>query len=288
MFVKSETKALLNLESALTDSAAIVVTFFLLGSFAPGGGSIVDLFVGVSATLLFSTIIALVLGIAWLELLKTLKERAYSYIITLAVVLGLYSVVEFAGGAGPVAALVFGIVLRNGKELSAHLPIKTNFVLDERIRRFHSEVTFFLKTFFFVYVGILFSVENLTLPLIAFSLAILGLLVAARVVAVKFLVVLRPEEREDQDILAIMMPRGLTSVVLASIVVSTLTADVTFLVDVAFTVIVLSNIVVTAGVFFAGRRRMKALKIPMEKARNNVSSTLVLWSESEIPMSPSS
>jgi len=262
MKVKSETKALLNLESALTDSAAILVVFLLLGLLGPLAGKTDNVAVGILATILFSTVIAVLLGIGWLEILKLLKDRAYSYMITLAVVLGLYSIVEFLGGTGPVAALVFGIVLSNGKEISQHLPIKTDFVLDERLKRFHSEITFFLKTFFFVYVGIIFSIERLTLPLIIFSIVILVIIIASRVIGVKFLVALRPEEREDQDVLLIMMPRGLTSVVLASILAATAIEDVSFLVDVAFTAIILTNVLVTAGVFIVERRRIKAKEIP--------------------------
>lgn len=262
MKVKSDTKALLSLESALTDAAAIVVFFAVLNTFGPSTGSPTDVLTGVLATLAFSTVVALLLGIAWLELLGAMKGRAYSYMITLAVVLGLYAVVEFFGGTGPVAALVFGVVLSNGKEISGRLPIKTDFKLDDKIRWFHSEVSFFLKTFFFVSVGILFSLNRFGPTLALLTGAILGIIVLARYLAVKILISFKPEEREDQDVLLIMMPRGLTSVVLASILVATALGDIGLLVDVAFTVIVLTNVVLTFGVFFAERRRMKARVIP--------------------------
>ncbi len=266
MRVKSETKTLLNLESALTDVAAILIVFLLLGSLGPGTEPGANITVGIIATIFFSTVIALVLGIGWLELLRVMKGRAYSYMITLATVLGLYAIVEYFGGAGAVSALVFGIVLSNGKELSRRLPIKTDFVLDERLRWFHSEVTFFLKTFFFVYMGILFSVEQFTDKLLIFSIILLLLIVGARILAVKFLVIVRPQEKEEQDVLTIMMPRGLTSVVLAimlaAVVGTSANVNVDFLIGVAFTVIVFTNIIMTGGVFFVERRRMKALKIP--------------------------
>ncbi len=262
MRVKSETKALLNLESALTDVAAIFVVFLLLGSIGPRAELGANIQVGIIVTILFSTVIAVVLGIAWLELLRVMKGRAYSYMITLATVLGLYAIVEYLGGAGAVSALVFGIVLSNGKELSRRLPIKTDFELDERLRWFHSEVTFFLKTFFFVFMGILFAIELFTVELLIFSMILLLLIVGARVLAVKFLVIVRPQEREEQDVLTIMMPRGLTSVVLVVILATTAAMDVSFLMGVAFTVIVFTNIIMTGGVFFVERRRMKALEIP--------------------------
>lgn len=262
MRVKSETKALLELESALTDAAAIIVFYALLSSFAPTASGSPNVVTGLLTTILFSTVIAVILGIAWLELLKIMKDRAYAYMITLAVVLGLFGIVETLGGTGPVAALVFGIVLSNGKQISRHLPVKTDFVLTDRIRWFHSEVTFFLKTFFFVSVGIIFSVDAITVPLVVTSLIILLVIVFARLIAVQIVAALRPEEKEDRDVLMIMMPRGLTSVVLASILVATSTSDVSFLVDVAFTVIILTLVVVTAGVFVAERRRLRAFVIP--------------------------
>ena len=121
MRVKLETKTLLSLESSITDALAILVFVAVLNGLGPGPHS--NILLGVAATLVFSTLIAIVLGIAWLELLKMLRTGPYSYVITLAVVLGLYSIVESLGGAGPVAALVFGIVLSNGREISRRLPI---------------------------------------------------------------------------------------------------------------------------------------------------------------------
>ena len=264
MNVRPKTKAFLNLESALTDAAAIIVFFALLGAIGPSAGPPRDVLVGILATLLFSTVVAILLGIAWLEFLRVLRGRAYSYMITLAVVLGLYYAAESLGGTGPVAALVFGIVLSNGKEISRFLPIKTDVVLDDRIRHFHAEVTFFLKTFFFVSVGILFTVTSLGLPLILLSLLVLGIILLARAAAVRLLVALKPEEREDQDVILVMMPRGLTSVVLATILATTVLVDSSLLVDVAFTVVVLTNVVLTAGVFLAEKRRLRTREIPTE------------------------
>ena len=263
MRVKMETKTLLSLESSITDALAILVFVAVLNGLGPGPSH--NILLGVAATLVFSTLIAVVLGIVWLELLKMLRTGPYSYVITLAVVLGLYSIVESLGGAGPVAALVFGIVLSNGREISRRLPIKTEFVLNERIRRFHGEVTFFLKTFIFVAIGVLFSVSKLDLQLIVVSVAMLAIILLARYAAVRLLVAARPEEGEDRDVLFIMMPRGLTSVVLAAIRVAPAAADVSFLVDAAFTVIILTNIVLTIGVFFTEKKRMKARQISPEE-----------------------
>ena len=262
MNVRSKTKAFLNLESALTDAAAIIVFFALVGALGPRTGPSRDPLVGIAATLLFSTVVAILLGVAWLELLRILRGRAYSYMITLAVVLGLYYAAESLGGAGPVAALVFGIVLSNGKEISRFLPIKTEFVLDDRIRHFHSEVTFFLKTFFFVSVGILFTLTRLGPALILLSLAVLAVILFARAAAIRLLVALRPEEREDRDVLLVMMPRGLTSVVLATILATTAAVDAGLLVDVAFTVVILTNVLLTAGVFLVEKRRLRTRVIP--------------------------
>lgn len=261
MTVKSDTRTLLNLESALTDASAVIVVFVLVASLGPAAGSPSEVAIGLGATLVVSTVVALLLGVAWLEILKLMQNRAYSYMLTLAVVLALFSVVEFFGGTGPVAALVFGIVLANGREFSRHLPIKTTFVLDEKIRWFHSEVSFFMKTFFFVYIGLIFVLDRISANLLLLSFAILGVIVVARFLAVKVLVSMRPEEREDQDVLFIMMPRGLTSVVVASTIAATVVVDASILLDVTFIVIVLTNVVVTVGVLFAERKRLKAREI---------------------------
>ena len=111
----------------------------------------------------------------------------------------------------------------------------------------------------------MFSVGKLDLQLVVAAVAMLGIIILARYAAVRLLVAARPEEGEDRDVLFIMMPRGLTSVALAAILVTTATADVSFLVDAAFTVIILTNIVLTIGVFFAEKKRMKARQISPEE-----------------------
>jgi hypothetical protein len=86
--------------------------------------------------------------------------------------------------------------------------------LNETERIFFSEVAFLLKTFFFVYLGI--SLQLISEPLIILAAVVTAVAFVLRLPAVR-LAVKKPVEQRDLSVMAIMIPKGLAAVVLASI-----------------------------------------------------------------------
>jgi NhaP-type Na+/H+ or K+/H+ antiporter len=130
----------------------------------------------------------------------------------------LFGVVEIFGFSGYVAAVVFGAVLGN-IEVFHGLPWMRKYLPAEAItlnmeeRNFLGEVVFLLKTFFFVYVGV--SIRFSDLSLIYMALALTGIIFVLRVPAV-WLGLRRETPVRDASLIAIMSPKGLAAVVLAS------------------------------------------------------------------------
>ena len=90
-------------------------------------------------------------------MLDRLRTRHYTYMITLAVLLPLYVIGE---GAGAMTALIFGLAITNFRYIMEKLGKDEKVLIDKkRLREFHDEITFFIKSFFFVYIGVVVSLS---------------------------------------------------------------------------------------------------------------------------------
>ena len=76
-------------------------------------------------------------------------------------------------GGGAMTALTFGLGISNFKYIMERLGGRTRVRINlRRLRGFHEEVTFFIKSFFFVYIGLIVSL-SLDNVLIGFGIVIL-------------------------------------------------------------------------------------------------------------------
>lgn len=234
--VKEDTKVVLTLESVLTDVLCIVIALILIEVLIGGnldtGGMIQQLL----TSFVLAGFIAFLFGVLWLWVLKRLEGKPFSFMITIAALLVLYAMTEFIHVSGAIAALVFGLVLSNKDEIARILKIKGSFVFDEHIKQFHSELSFLIRTFFFVYLGIMFAftigANSFTNsadfippaiaanPLFVFVL-LLGIIFIGmfimRYIAASVTVKLQPESKEDKSYIYAMIPRGLAAAVLAQL-----------------------------------------------------------------------
>ncbi len=234
--VKEDTKVLLTLESVLTDVLCIVTALILIEILIGGNLDTGDMIQQLLTSFVLAAFIAFLFGVLWLWVLKRLEGKPFSFMITIAALLVLYAITEFIHVSGAIAALVFGLVLSNKDEIARILKIKGSFVFDEHIKQFHSEVSFLIRTFFFVYLGITFvfsiGVDSFTNladfipsviadePLYVFILLMgvifIGMFIM-RYIAATVTVIMQPESREDKSYIYAMIPRGLAAAVLAQL-----------------------------------------------------------------------
>jgi len=91
------------------------------------------------------------------QLLDLIRNRPFNYIMTLAVLFFSYILSESLGGpgAGAVAALSFGVTLTNYPLLARRFNLRENVRVERRrLRSFHEEITFLVKSFLFIFVGL--------------------------------------------------------------------------------------------------------------------------------------
>lgn len=212
-------KTLLNIESTLSDAFCIIISLVLIeimtfGTFSASGvtSSLVGSF-SIGAT------IGLVTGMIWVAGLSKLRRSEFEYMFILGILLILYAFVETINGSGAIAAFVFGVVIANSKEISNMIKMKKEAIVHSDIGRFHNEVSFLIRTFFFVYLGLIVTFTSLDIVLI--SLAFTSILMVMRFVAVHISTIKIdiPEKIKNntKTVMGLLMPRGLAAAVMAQI-----------------------------------------------------------------------
>jgi len=216
--VSEKCSIILSLESAITDILCIVFSLVVIEIILKGAS--VDLMaIGQSIASRFSTgvVLGVIFGIIWLSILKRIAQASYAYMLTLAVVLLAYAFSEFLGGSGPLCSLLFGIMLGNEKEIHRILRMERqpDTAVDVGLKRFESEVAFLLRTFFFVYIGLIVTLSNITVVISGVILSLILLLV--RFGAVRFATIRSNELVKERPIMVVMLTRGLATAVLATL-----------------------------------------------------------------------
>lgn len=259
--IKEETKTVLSLESSINDSLVIITAIFLVQLIATGGvqspGAVAQSFFGAFT---ISALFAFVAGVVWIKLLNVLKTKRYNYLLTLAAVLLLYVFTEGSRSNGAFAALVFGIVLGNSALIAEKLKIVENLEVRWNLQLAQEEITFFVRTFFFVFLGLVLDFAALSLATVLLASVVIAAKAVARYGAARVLARLHSEFTADEKMLAMMLPNGLAAAAMASYPAAfgiTFGGQDLFL-KVAFLVILLSNIAASAAVFYLEREKRKA------------------------------
>ena len=180
----------LALESALTDVFCIVATLSVIEVYTTGIFGIQDTLSYLVRLFAIAGFIGALGGIVWIAI-RVFEEQ--NYIITIAFLILIYLVTEEFGGNGPIAALFFGLILNNSKQLtsikegilSRSVKEKQKAVQGElgvavtsaNEEKFYHLISFFLKAFFFIYVGILLDITDQTALLVGSILSVLIMVV---------------------------------------------------------------------------------------------------------------
>ncbi|TLZ59695.1 MAG: hypothetical protein E6K13_09495 [Methanobacteriota archaeon] len=298
--ISDETKTVLTLEAVVTDVLCVVTALAII-ALLRGGPDAPAWMLASSFGLVFlvSLFLGGAVGIGWLVLLRRPEGKPVSYMLTVGVLFALYAAAEIAGGSGAMAAFVFGLVLGNRTAIEARLKSLARkrrggtLLLDDRIKKFQAELSFAVRTFFFVFLGLVFTVSgsgplfvstripyldalNNTLALFLAGILLMFLtILAIRVLTARIVAYTRGKPPSDRRVMWVMMGRGLAAAALASLpfTISAFTAPATpgdlyyhdllaplkaqFL-DIAFFIILLTVGVTTIGVAWSERALTRA------------------------------
>jgi Na+:H+ antiporter len=211
--------ALLSLESSLTDVPVLVVTLSLVPLvLGVAGQSVFTVFGGIFQSFIIGGALGIVGGVAWLKVLDKMGDEPYKDIATLGFLLGAYAVSSVLGGSGVMCALIIGMIMGNGPEIRKLTKLGEAPLIEGISRRFHEQISFALTTFFFVYLGLYFSLSDPIYLLV--GAAVSAVLFATRYAAVLISTAGNSILRMDTWMMTVMFPRGLSNAIMGQVFLS--------------------------------------------------------------------
>jgi len=237
---------LLSLESVFTDAIVIVVSITILDLLVEAkSASLIIVSQKIASALSIGVVFGLICGVMWLRILGAIRDNVYDDILTLSVALLFYGLTEYLGGNGAIFALVYGLVLGNGVEVGSIFRMEGIVDIGLIMRKFMNQMSFFIRTFFFVYLGLIMFIENrLT---ILYSVVLSVLLLFGRFIGVLLTSYGDEELQRYNSLIILMMPRGLAAAIMAQLVATSGILNASLYPDIILIVIIVSVIVTSIG-----------------------------------------
>ncbi|MFP3297723.1 MAG: cation:proton antiporter [Thermocladium sp.] len=203
----------------------------------------------------------LVVGFLWLFALNVLKGTR-GYVATIGVAFLLYGVVDYLGGAAVVSILIFAMIIGNYRAIGQHLNLFID-IHEKDMEIVEGELEFIVKTFFFVFIGMI--------ALLSFTYFIYSLVITMFLLLIRYIEVRAMIKKEYRGFVFSLLPRGLTVAVLSSILYSmggTYFNDIFYL---SFMVIILTNIIASAAISRSAHSLEKSIETGKESPSNGSS-----------------
>lgn len=164
-----------------------------------------------------SLVLGGVVGIVWLVVLRQALTPHY-YIATIAILLALWGVSDYLGASAILTVFLFSVIITNSVPVSKIIKISGS-INNESLSYFNQEITFFVLTLFYVYIGILVNIFD-------FGGIIIAAILVAILVPIRFLEVYSVQGMtkwfgKDSAIVSSFVQRGSTVIVIAGVLLST-------------------------------------------------------------------
>lgn len=266
--ISEELKTTLRFEAIASDILTLLVPLVLLQIVVSGNVTFGGIASIVVSNLFGSAILAVIFALFWLYILNRFEEqsRSYTWMLTIAMVLATYGGSQQIGFNGAITVFIFGLLIsnlgaRSKKPLSVHTPtfLQRHFALGdeaEHIKSYQKEIVFFVSTFFFVYLGLLFSVSQVTPVMLVISFGFVAIFALARVAFMPILSDYISKDgklaRREKSFISFNISRGLAPTVIAAVPL-TLGIAIPGFVDTIFLVVLFSNLANTIGIFWGYR-----------------------------------
>jgi len=250
--ISDETKAMLSLESAITDILSTIGAFLLFNQIA--SHTFDPNLIGITAarSIEVGLILGFGVGLPWMYLSSRLSDAKHSYMLTLGILFVLFFLARSFGESGALTALIFGLMLGNRKVLGRRLRIKMPEVSTEN--SFHEQITFIVRSFFFVFIGLLANFGQF--GFIVFGIAMAIVFYIGRFGISKAILTKRFSAFE-RKVTSVMLPRGLAAAVLATFPLTLGLPNAAAYPQIIFVVIISTVIITTIGLGSAKKLQPK-------------------------------
>lgn len=215
--VDPQVTRLLEIESSATDALCIVVVLVLIDAVTSPSPDVLSGFVALGKQLGFGALAGTLLGMALVPLMPIMLFKRHTYTFILSLGLLLYVVTSHSGGNGPLAVLVYAILIGNTSIIMKRLApsaVEYRVLKDETTLAVQEQISFFIKAFFFTVIGLMFPLD---LRVILTAATVVLLMLLFRVLAVGLASLGSKIKAEQRALLIFGMPRGIAAGVLASL-----------------------------------------------------------------------
>ena len=248
--VPKELTAFLSIESLFTSPLVIVVSLVIIqlitGAGSVEGGPIyLDAARKIASAFSVGTVVGLLGGIAWVKIMRLIRNEVYNDILTLAFALLVFAITSTLGGSGEFFALIFGLVLGNSLTIGKFFQMKNVVAISSVMRKFQTEVSFLLRTLFMVYLGLVFIVTSSSI--FVYAIVITAIIFAIRYVTLNFSTKDDKIMYAHRNLLLVMIPRGLTVAVLSQRIVATNLPYAPFYSELIIAIIIITTVVAAVG-----------------------------------------
>ena len=151
--ISEKAKSILSFESAVTDILATIIAFILFEAVLAGHFDLQTLQETIGRAVVVGLVLGFGVGIPWMYISTKFGNAQHAYMLTLAILFVLFFLANAFGESGALTALVFGLMIGNKKHLSKILRFKVPKI--ERDDPTHNQLTFLVRSFFFVFVGLM-------------------------------------------------------------------------------------------------------------------------------------
>ncbi|MHB8603244.1 MAG: cation:proton antiporter domain-containing protein [Nitrosotalea sp.] len=252
--VSDKTKAILALESTITSIMSFIGAFFLFDQIQSNHFVFSSLGITVAKSVLTGLGLGIGVGIPWMYVTSKITDAKYSYLLTLGILFMLFFFANLLGESGALTALIFGLMYGNRQFFSRRLKIKMDGISTDN--SFYERLAFLVRTFFFVFVGLLASFGQI--GYVIFGVVIGVALYVSRISVVKVSLT-KTFSSFDRKIISFMLPRGLAPAVLATIPLTLGLPHAVAYPQIVFIVIIVSVIISTIAIKKAHK------KLPQEQ-----------------------
>jgi len=240
--ISEEVKSMLSFESALTDILAMIAAFILFEAVLAGHFDLQTLQDTLGRAIIVGLVLGFGVGIPWMYVSTKLGNAQHAYMLTLGILFVLFFLANSFGESGALTALVFGLMLGNKSHLSRILKFKLPKI--ETDDPTHNQLTFLVRSFFFVFVGLLASFGQI--EYVVFGILITIAVYVGRVFVGKITLTKR-FSKLDRAVTNSMIPRGLAAAVLATYPITMGLPNAEAYPQIIFFIILSSVIITTIG-----------------------------------------
>ena len=241
--ISEETKNMLSFESALTDILSTIIAFILFEAILLGQFDLQVLEETLGRAIVVGLVLGFGVGIPWMYVSTKLGNAQHAYMLTLGILFVLFFLANSFGESGALTALVFGLMLGNRSHLARILKFKLPRI--ELDYPTHNQITFLIRSFFFVFVGLMASLGQYEYAILGVGITIaiyVGRIIVTKTTLTKRFSLL------DRRVTRSMIPRGLAAAVLATFPLTLGLPNAEAYPQIIFFIILTSVIITTIGI----------------------------------------